>query len=303
MKKYAVVGLALVLFAAAAYGAEKTKRILIVGDSWTTSLTAQNREGFPSEDVFDQYLEERGFGQFETQGEVTAWGGRKASDWAKPEHLAEIKAELEKYPTIDIVHLIIGGNDFLGNAISGKLAGTTEEQRQVIWDGVIADIRAIVETALSVRDDIRVVLADYDYLNQAQAEVFWKMDFHGTTNEELNAMFVELGRAKMALAQQIPRMEYVQNWGTLYYWFGEPAESVPYPGQTPAFEPYPGGDSTQPMPVGLSPDGIHPNAQAHRKMLGNAFDAFYSKWLSEDQGLVSTADVATCQVPEPTVAQ
>lgn len=303
MRKLLAAGVAVMVVALAAHGAEKTKRILIVGDSWTTSLTAQNREGFPSEDIFDQYLEEKGFGQYETQGEVTAWGGRKASDWAKPEHIAEIKAELAKYPAIDIVHLVIGGNDFLTNALKGNLAGTTEEQRQAIWATVIADIRTIVEAALGVRDDIRVVLSDYDYLNQAQAEVFWKMDFHGATNEELNRMFVELGRAKLALAQEMPRLEYVQNWGTLQYWFGDPAQSVPYPGQGPDFQPYPGGDVTQPIPEHIWPDGIHPNADGHRRMLDNAFNAFYREWLSESKGITSTADVAACVVPEPATAE
>ena len=100
----------LLLLAPVLYAQEAVKRILIVGDSWAASITAENRDGFPSPDVFDEALKENGLGLFETQGQATAWGGRKASDWARPEHLATIKSELEKHPSIDIVHLIIGGN-------------------------------------------------------------------------------------------------------------------------------------------------------------------------------------------------
>src|SRR5690606_35720910 len=62
--------------------AAPTKRILIVGDSWSTSITAENRDGFPAPDVFDDVLKANGLGAYETQGAVTAWSGRKASDWA-----------------------------------------------------------------------------------------------------------------------------------------------------------------------------------------------------------------------------
>ena len=283
MKKLAVLGLAAIcIFATAARGDEaKTKRILILGDSWTTALTAENRDPIPSQNLLSDFLAEKGFPDAGTQGAMTAWGGRRASHWAQPANLATIVSELETYPTIDIVHLIIGGNDLLGKALDGTLSVATETQRQAIWDGVVADIRTIVETALGVRDDIRVLLCDYDYLNMAQAETFWGMNFHGATNQQLNEWFVELGQKKLELSQEIPRMEYVQNWGTLQYWFGDPAQAVPYPGQAPDFEPYPGGDPALPMPEQLSPDGIHPNIDAHRKMLDNAFNAFYGAWLSE----------------------
>ncbi|GMV91598.1 MAG: hypothetical protein AMXMBFR82_13760 [Candidatus Hydrogenedentota bacterium] len=252
------------------HAAEPTKRILIVGDSWAASISAENRDGFPAPDVFDEVLAENDLGAWETQGEVTAWGGRKASDWAKPERLAEITAELEKHPTIDIVHLMIGGNDFLTQALQGNLAGKTPAERQEVWDTIIADIRIIVESCTTVRETIRVTIADYDFLDYEAAREFWKMDFGGATTAELNGWLRELGERKKQLADELDRCEYVDNWGTLQYWFGDPPKSVPLPG----------GDPAAGMPKGISPDGIHPNAEAHKRLLQNAVDAYYREWLN-----------------------
>ncbi len=249
----------------------REKRILIVGDSWAASITAENRDGFPAPDVFDDALVANGLGAFETQGKVTAWGGRKASDWAKPKHLDEIRAELRNYPTIDFVHLIIGGNDYLTAVNSGDFKARTKAERQAVWDAVGRDIQMIVDACLAVRDDIQVVIADYDYLDAAAAEKFWKMNFHGATVRELNTWFVELGDTKRAIATSTPRCEYLENWGTLQYWFGTPEKGVTIPC----------GDLDAPMPKGVSPDGIHPNAAAHAKLLQNVIDQFYKPWLTQ----------------------
>lgn len=249
----------------------RVKRILILGDSWAASITAENRDGFPAPDVFDDTLAANGLGEFETQGKVTAWGGRKASDWAKTENLAQIRAELEMNPTIDIVHLIIGGNDYLAAANQPDFAKKSEAERLALWARVVKDIKSIVDACLAVRQDIRVVIADYDYLDHVAAEAFWKMNFHGASTRELNTWFVELGEKKRALAAATERCEYVENWGTLQYWFGEPPRTVPLPG----------GDMAAPMPKGIAPDGIHPNAEAHTRLLQNAIDLYYKKWLAE----------------------
>ncbi|MCC6486295.1 MAG: SGNH/GDSL hydrolase family protein [Candidatus Hydrogenedentes bacterium] len=277
MQRATLLCFLLVLFTPVLFAQEAVKRILIVGDSWAASITAENHDGFPAPDVFDEVLAENGLGRFQTQGQATAWGGRKASDWAKPEHLATIKAELEKYPSIDIVHLIIGGNDFLSQAMKGSLAGKSREERQLVWDPIIASIRAIVEFCLAVRPDIRVVIADYDYLDFELARQAWKMDFGTATTAELNTWLKELGDQKKKLAEDTDRCEYVDNWGTLQYWFVEPPKSVARH-----------GDPAKGMPAGVSPDGIHPTAEAHKRLLQNAVDAHYRKWLGTPEGGVAS---------------
>lgn len=268
MPRIVITFIACILFALTTAQA-KTKRILIVGDSWAMSITAENHDNFPSKDVFDETLAENGLAGVETEGKVTAWGGRKASHWAKPENLALIRQELEAYPTIDIVHLIIGGNDYLTAVQDPEFISKTGEQRSEVWDRIKADIQKIVDTCLSVRDTMRVVIADYDYLDPSAATQFWRFDFRGATVTQLNTWFVELGNKKKEIADATERCEYVNNWGVLQYWFGTPAKSVTLPG----------GDIASPMPGGISPDGVHPNDAAHKKLLENALDKVYKSWL------------------------
>jgi lysophospholipase L1-like esterase len=256
--------------------AAKVTRILIVGDSWATSITAENREGFPAPDVFDAALDANGLGMYETRGAVTAWGGRRAADWAKPAHLDEIRAELEAHPRIDFVHLIIGGNDFLSAVREPDFREKTGEERAAVWRRIVADTERIVDACLAARDNLTVVLADYDYLDYGAAEAFWQFDFHGVDTGTLNGWLVELGRCKRALAERRDRCVYVQNFGTLQHEFGVPPHRAPRPGQAPEFNPYPGGDPACGMPEGISPDGIHPNAEAHARLLQNAIDAVYA---------------------------
>lgn len=263
--------LAALLLLAGLAGAQelRTKRILIVGDSWAASISAENRDGFPAPDVFDDTLKASGLGAWETQGAKTAWGGRKASGWAKETHLAEIRAELAAHPTIDMVHLIIGGNDYLSAVQQQGFPGLSEGERAAIWKEVTANIRTIVEACLAARENLRVVIADYDYIDAKAAEAFWPMNFQGASPGQLNRWFVELGAHKRVLAEEMDRCEYVDNWGTLQYWFGTPPQTVKLPG----------GDIDAPMPPGIAPDGIHPNAEAHARLLQNAIDRFYKPWL------------------------
>lgn len=256
------------------------KRILLAGDSWAASISSENRSGFPAPDVFEQVLADNGLGACEVQAKRTAWGGTKAADWVKPERLAEITGELEAHPTIDIVHLIIGGNDFLDTVLKRDLRELTDEERHAIWARIQKDIQTIVDACLAIRPDIRVVIADYVYLDAQAAEAFWDhMDFKGVAPIELNTWFVELGRKKAEIALRTERCEYVENWGTLQYWFGEPPKACPYPSGPYDPKTYPAGDITRPMPPGISPDGIHPNAEAHARILQNAVDRFYKRWL------------------------
>jgi hypothetical protein len=272
----------LVLCAAGAAETE-TKRILIVSDSWGMQLTSENYDGFPSHDVFENVLAANGFPDVGVQGAKTARGGRSSAFWAKAENLAVIVSELNEYPTIDIVHLITGGIDFLDALLKEDFTLKTDAERDAVWEGVKANIRTIVNTCLGVRDTIRVVLADYDYVDHERMErPPINFDFHGVTVLQFNTWFVDLGRKKLEVARNTPRCEYVQNWGTLQYWFGDPPRSVPYPGAAPDYDPYPGGDIASPWPANVAPDGVHPTDEAHAKMLQNAMDQYYRAWLTAE---------------------
>ncbi len=276
-----LLALLLAITALCAGAEERVPRILIVGDSWAASIATQavDVKGFGS---FDAVLDECGLGAYRTEGATTAWGGRKASNWVKPEHLAHIDEALRKYPTIDLIHLIIGGNDFLALAAKGRsIASYGNEELERHYDTIANNIQAIVNHCLALRADVRVLISDYDYLDAAKAQAApYGFDFAGATPKQLNEAFVALGRRKLAIAQRTDRCGYVSNWGVLQHAFSAAVPPPPLPGGPPDFTPYTGGDIAAPMPAEASVgDGIHPTHRAHRTILRRCMDQWYAKWL------------------------
>lgn len=263
----------------------KVKRILIVGDSWAASIATTHHDPFPPGfGTMDTVLRENKLEGYESLGGATAWGGRKASDWVKPENLELITKQLKENPTIDIVHLIIGGNDFLSQATKGtNIMSLKEEERAVLWDKVKGDIQTTVNHCLAQRPDIRVVIADYDYLDTGKAQsLLPKFDFGGATAKETNSALLELGRKKLEIAKNTPRCFYVSNWGRLQCHYKSPKENLPLPGSPPGYEPFAGGDPESPMPPKASVgDGIHPTDEAHRVLLQACVEQLYREWLTK----------------------
>ena len=136
--------------------------------------------------------------------------------------------------------------------------------RQRTWRRILRDIETIVTACHEVSEDITVVIAGYDYLDYRAAERFWKFDFHGIGNAALNGWLKELGDQKRALAKRTPHCVYVSNWGALQRAFGTAGEEGPAYG----------------MPAAITPDGIHPSAEAHARLLRHAIDAVYKEALA-----------------------
>ena len=261
----------------------QAKRILIVGDSWAASIATTQHDG-PGFGSLDAVLKANGLGEGLTQGAVTAWGGRKASHWASKEYLAKVDAELAAHPGIDIIHLIIGGNDFLGLTKTDNIVKTYPDkvQRQEkLWKPICENIRTTVEHILKYADDhkrpMRILLSDYDYLGRDQAAPFGF--FQNMTQREVNDMLVEFGDYRCNFIMSIPRCYYVSHWGVLQQAFED--ASLPVPGGPPKYIPYAGGNPDKGMPsAGQVGDGIHPNDEGHRKMLQRCVDQFYKQWLA-----------------------
>ncbi|MCX5759144.1 MAG: hypothetical protein NTU83_11680, partial [Candidatus Hydrogenedentes bacterium] len=234
---------------------------------------------------FDGMLAVNGLGAYTTEGALTAWGGRKASDFVKPENLKRITDELERFPSIDIVHLIIGGNDFLNVVAQGKnIAMYSPEERARFWDAIQADVQTIVNHCLAQRPGMRVLISDYDYLDATKAEaVYSHFNFGGASPRQLNDAFVELGRRKLAIAQRTKGCYYVSNWGALQCAFDYPRTGLPMPGTAPDYTPYAGGDPDKSMPPDAHiGDGIHPTDTAHRMLLQRCIDQFYKDALDRE---------------------
>lgn len=297
------------------------KRILLVGDSWAQQ-TWDNGAWPP---VLSTY----GLSQWSVEGATTALGGSTASVWVDPGALALIGNAIAANPTIDIIHLSIGGNDMLaGQQLGGWHTGLSPAQESALFDQMQANIGVIVDYCLSIRPDIKVGLIDYDYIN------LWETALAGNTAAQLmlanlgtpspgrlNTAFTNMGLRKRAIANTRNRVLYVHNYGLQQYRHGHPGfwddgfiyrpqfapNTVPTPGWPPSYSPYPGGNSVYPGPrAGLADSGndpIHLNLTGYKDICANALGQGIGGWLADLTGPTVLSIVRQTGAPNPTANQ
>jgi hypothetical protein len=228
----------------------QTKRILLVGDSWT----AQAWNG----GAFDTALQNKGLSEYASHGGPTTIGGSTAAQWATQPYLDLITQELAAHPSLDIVHLSMGGNDLL--PLPDPIAALP---------GVMADIQGVVDHILSQRPDARITIWPYDYIPS------------GTPSQS-----GLLAQAMIDLAALTPGFYTWNTLGVLHHVFGFPpnfaAGTRPLPGGFPGYTPLVGGD----LGFGGDPanfqDPIHPTLAAYTALAQHGIDEFYAAWLVGD---------------------
>ncbi|MGC8845006.1 MAG: hypothetical protein ACP5QY_04090, partial [Candidatus Hydrogenedens sp.] len=295
-------------------GYAQTARILVVGDDWAEKILEYNVWG----DVLNYY----GFNDVSVIGDTTAVSGTTAEDWASdvpnfkdsnmPLRTYSLQNALLNNPTADIVYLSLGLNDILKNWKKGMLpqpGGNND-----IFDTIQQNIQTVVDYILSIRPDVKIALADYDYINiyelalegvELAQELYIQMDY--PTPAELNQAFYELGLRKILISATRYRTEYVHSFGLQQYWYGHngyylksnsnsegeiftdtffppfPMNTTPYPGHPPSYTPLPGGNIDYPSPMSAmgnnGTDPIHLNEEGYRIIFENSLFQHIFDWL------------------------
>jgi lysophospholipase L1-like esterase len=257
--RFLLVVAAVLCIAVSAHGA--TPKILLVGDSWAA--------GESDHESFEQALAAKGLTQWSAKGNITGIGGSAAVQWATPAYLQLITDELAANPSITIVHISMGGNDFLGfvNALR------TREELDAKYQTIVADINTVVDHALSQRPDIQVGISSYDYLTVPLG--------YGMLPQAVNQELLIFGQAVREYADSKDRCVYLNNWGLMQHTFGiygvfDPRE-LPAPGGPPNYEPFAGGDVAY---VGVAMnDPIHLSAAGYLVLADNCLEQVYLDWL------------------------
>ncbi len=253
---------------------EEVPRVLLVGDSWTGFMWAlRTFKGI--------FLETPGLENIREVGNRTAIMGARAYEFYPDEYNynQNIVEDLQKYPTIDMVVMTIGGNDFL-RGVPGfsrwkcdMLNNPADET--ALFNNIIGDVEGIVDLILSVRPDIRVALCSYTFTGRER-------DDWCDVCEQQNA-FVRFEQAKKAIADSKDRVYYVHNFGLMQYHFGTvdlPPHQVPYPGGYPDYDPFPGGDPCQLVnPIALFDGDIHLSPDGYKIVAQRCMSEFLNLWL------------------------
>ncbi|MEE2663843.1 MAG: SGNH/GDSL hydrolase family protein [Myxococcota bacterium] len=245
--------LALGLLVAPSGANAQTERILLVGDSW---LSQSCDDG-----VFDTALANKGFFQQSSVCAATTIPGSTAAQWAST-NLGLITTELTSNPTVDIVHLSMGGNDAAIYAGQGQ----TPEQYVPI---ILADIQIVVDHILSIRPSARISIWPYDY-----------------TLVSNNLGIGYLAQELINLAALTPGFFVLNTAGVLHHTFGFPLGSpafnpgdTPLPGSYPNYAPLLGGDPNQQADPVTFRDAVHPTEASYIALAEFGIDEFYASWI------------------------
>lgn len=244
-------------------------RILLAGDSWSALMQAFG--------TYQEVLPEfPGCENFRSVGFRTSVVGIRANEFIEPAMLETVAEELALYPTIDIVHLSLGGNDIL---YGRWLPTMSPSQQENLFNTITANIETAIDFILAQRPDIRVGLCGYTFADH---------DYVNVLPTQANQAITMLEEKKLAMVQGKERVFYIHNLGLMQYAYGIPQadppiapETVPYPGGYPDYNPMPGGDILYAAPeVALVDSDVHLTPEGYKIVARRCMNEFYAEWLS-----------------------
>ncbi len=257
------------------------ERVLLVGDSWAQVMWLAKS--------LRTTLDELGYGDVLEKGDVTALGGTRADQWKKLEKLTLITSELASHPSIDLVHISLGGNDFF---TKWKTSLSPEQETQVLT-GIANDLNVLIQHTLSQREDVSVLICGYTYLNFEETRqaglVPWCAESGGSaiwpiqgmpTPLQANTGLARLEAHKAALAEGDSRVSFVNNLGLMQYWFGYPSKGI-----APRTVPLPEGNPELPSPPEALNNGLdcaHLSPEGYLVLARNCVKEFYGPRMSPE---------------------
>jgi uncharacterized repeat protein (TIGR02543 family) len=281
MATLVVVALVLGLFGASSAYAT-TNRVLLVGDSWTGAMWSYRN----LRDVFAA----AGFSNEVEKGDVTAIGGTTAAWWAQSTNLALITSELNNNPTIDMVHLSMGGNDFLaGQSNGGWYLTMGSSAETTLFNTIESNIETVIQHILNLRPDIHIVICSYDYINLWDTlnipanQLLWA-NLGQPTPRQLNEALIRLGDRQRQLALDYgAAVTYLNNWGQTHYYEGYNSVFSPAQYAAPWGHPsYPWEKST--VGGNNGDDAIHLNDHGYDIIALNCYVKFYQYFIDPNAG-------------------
>lgn len=285
-------------------------RILLAGDSWAQYMWDDGSHN----DILDKF----GHGEKRALslslgsdpgpgyvGPEYAVSGSQARHWVDTANypwLANLVTALQENPSIDLVVLSIGGNDVMaGKDNDGWYKDMDLDvpgSEQAFFDRLTLDTATIIQAALDVRPEIRVMISAYDYPNFNVG--FWCFvsacplrrnmsrdpDNDLITDAEINDILVTIESMRVGWANANPRILYDHSLGLMHYYYGDGVVGpgvLPHPGQTPPdYAPFPGGNPLLPslrsvfrLPGGIDADPIHLDYEGYQYKITNETQATF----------------------------
>ena len=274
---------------------DKTK-ILLVGDSWAFFMAADQ--------TIDNVLSKWGHTHYKYfTNTILSENGAQTDDFLKPAKQAEIVAQLNAHPEIEIVHLSIGGNDFLND----WNINFTQVQTDSMLDTVYIRLISVINFIKSVKPGIQIFWSGYTYPNfeeviESAAPFQTNHPFYSTWSSmgfpnfvQINGLLNKVVDKMITYAQNDSQVHFVPASGILQYTFGQnsPLGVAPFGTYPPYSVGLPIGDITYPSPKDamrnylITKDCFHLSPKGYEDLISYHTQKFYHKFLMDDLYLLS----------------
>ena len=269
---------------------EETK-ILLVGDSWAFFMGVDQ--------TINKVMKNWGHSGYKFYTNITiAENGAETDDFLLASKQDEIRNQLLQKPEIKVVHLSIGGNDFLGSWNKTF----TGAQVDALADEVFGRLDSVITFIKSCRPDVHLVWSGYCYPNFG--EVIGSMPvlqtshpFYGRWEAMGFPTFTEINTVLNTFSDRFeqtyssdPRITFIPAMGLMQYDFGQTTPLAIAPGGTYAVHtvPLPYGKVNYPSPqntmrnYGITRDCFHLSAAGYESLISYQAQKFYQKYLMDD---------------------
>lgn len=272
------------------------RKVLLVGDSWAFFMGVDQ--------TINTVLDRWGHSNYTYFTNLTlAENGAETDDFQTATKQNEIAAQIAANPSIEVVHLSIGGNDVLGD----WNVDFTTEQTDSLKSAVFARLVDVIEFIKTTRPGIRIVWSGYMYPNFGEviasaAPFSSSHPFYSTWSGmgfpefiQLNQILNDFSDEIEAYTQADPQLDFVKAPGLMQYTFGQNSPLLIAPGGSypPFTQPLPYGDPSYPSPRNsmrdylLTKDCFHLSAGGYRDMMSYQLQKFYHKFFMNDQYFLS----------------
>jgi len=271
-------------------------KVLLAGDSWAFFMNIDQ--------TFNNAFKKWGFSNYKYMtNALIAENGAQTDDFLKPDKQNFIDSVIKKHPSIEVVHLSIGGNDVLGD----WKKSFTQAQTDTLKNQVSARLKQIIDFIKTTRPGIRILWSGYVYTNFQEVlektflgsshpfySTWQKMEF--PTAAQINDIQNQFSADVEAYAATDPQVDFINVPALMQYTFGQTTALAVAPGGTyPAFtQPLPLGDPSYPSPqnsmrdyLNVTKDCFHLSTKGYADLIEYHTQKFYHKLLMDDLYLLS----------------
>ncbi len=273
------------------------ERVLLMGDSWAAMMGTDNS--------INSAFTTWGHSNFKFYtNAVLSENGTETVDFIQPSRLNEIQTQHLARPTIDFVHMSLGGNDVLGQWNKNWSQAKTDS----LLDSVSSRLNYIFDFIKSVRPGIKILWSGYAYPNFGEiigdlAPFQSSHPFYATWNgmgqpnfSQINAVLNYYSSEMAAIANADPQIEFVNATGLIQHVFGQSTPlTVPPNASYPAFSaPMPLGYPDYPSPKNamrnyvIFKDCFHLSPASFEQFVNYHTRKYYQKALMNDQYLIAS---------------